>query len=57
LTEEQMKAECDRILALPDKEILAEHLAVYEGDEKLAAKAIDILKAKITTALARSWKQ
>ena len=54
---EQIDAETDAIMALSDEEVMAQHLKLYGGDEKLAKRAIEMMKARIEEILARHWKQ
>ncbi len=54
---EDVDAELDRIMAMSDEEILAQHLARYGGNKKLADKAIDMQKAKIQEIISRYWNQ
>lgn len=54
---DQLDAESRRILALSDEEVMAEHLALYDGDKELAQKSINMLRAKLEELLAKHWKQ
>ena len=49
--------EIERILALTDEEIAAEHLALYGGDKRLADRATSMLQAEIQRTLSKYWKQ
>lgn len=55
--EQAAVSEDDRILALTDAQVVAEHLARYGGDHVLAQKAIDLMRAQIQTLLAERWRQ
>ena len=57
LPHDEIEAETKRILELSDKEVLAEHLALYEGDKRLAQRSIDIMRARLEKLLAERWKQ
>ncbi len=52
-----LDGKADRILALTDEEVKAEHLALYNGNEKLAQKSIDMMRAKLEALLGERWKQ
>jgi hypothetical protein len=57
LPHDEIEAETKRILELSDKEVLAEHLALYEGDKRLAQRSIDMMRARLEKLLAERWKQ
>jgi len=50
--------EIQRILDMTDEEVMKEHLAYYGGDQKLADKATDMLKARIIELInkVRPWR-
>jgi hypothetical protein len=48
--------EDERILAMSDEEIMAEHLALYGGDERLAKKSIDMQRARFEKLLGERYK-
>jgi hypothetical protein len=50
--------EIDRISNMSDDEIMAEHLAQYGGDKRLADKSISMVQAKITELVNKlcPWK-
>lgn len=50
-------AEDKRLLALSPEEVMAEHLALYGGDQKLADRSIAMMRASLSGILARHWKQ
>jgi hypothetical protein len=54
---QNLLAECERIMKLSAKEIMAEHLRLYNGDKKLAQKSLDMLRAQLETDLSKHWKQ
>ena len=56
-TDQEIEAEIDRIMNMTDDEVMAEHLAQYDGDEKLAQKAIDLMVARAQALLAKYRRQ
>jgi hypothetical protein len=54
--DETVEAEIQRILSLSDEEVMAEHLALYEGDQRRADKSIDMMRAGLQSLLAKHWK-
>lgn len=55
-TDQCIDAEIERITNLPDEDIRAEHLAGFDGDEELARKDTDMIRATIENAIGRSIK-
>jgi hypothetical protein len=54
--DETVEAEIERIQSLPDEEIMAEHLALYEGDQCRAGKSIAMMQARLQSLSAKYWK-
>lgn len=52
-----MEQEIERILRRTPAKIHAEHLAHYDGDQQLADKSIDMMRAMVQKMLGERWKQ
>ncbi len=48
--------ETERILALTDEQVMAEHLARYGGDQKLADKAVAMTRAGFEAVVGRTLR-
>jgi hypothetical protein len=49
--------EVRKILAMSDEEVMAEHVALYNGDKRLADKSIDMMHANFEALIAERRTQ